>query len=426
MSKPLRRIFPLALKNIKSHKWLYARMAIAFGVLVFLVCLLSTYAFALNHTQTSMKNEKMSANYLISNEPINELPYVMESFSVQNYNFVPDIEKWFGEEVSFLTANRLCLFVDGKEYHPLEEYRWEALDVYAGEKLLTQNDITELSAVYGVSSCMIGQMPKSAKDILVSEEFLGMYGLANDVVGKKITIVADNDEKTLILDSVICGVITSVFNKLNGRLYVGSQIVPSLFLPKNNELFQNRENVQTKYIYSFSSWLSKAQIEELTQNYDCSFAGNSILEKITFIKQLQSITTRLFLIVGLALGISLVLMIFLMMDKLIRIFSRSSGIFLTCGMKWSEVKGVLLVLLLSVCLFAVPISAGLSVASFYVINLIIYSAYSIEISISFGLVALLFLIGLAVVLLIALLYYFYGISVMRKRTIKEFLNVQLD
>ena len=435
MNKTAKQLSNLSVKNLKAHTWLYARLSLAFAVLVFLLCLFSAYALALNGMQNDVLAEHASANQLMSLEQINGLPNGTESFVAKIFDAFYESEDDDGDadgneddgiEIVEPTLLTVSMTVDAEDFVSawFNDYFPR---IFASDKLMTDNDRTELKRLFGLNDALEGAMPRAKNEVVLSEEFLEkMHVTGKQMLGKTVSMVISNGEDSFELPNlVVCGIIKKEFNELSG--HYRSTFSPYMLFSQNNTLFVDMpERVTDWYLYALPHWLSEEEIDLITAQYKCMFLGSGWLDDMTRISLMQTIATKLFVVVGGALGLSVVLMIFLMMDKLIAVFSRDCGILLSCGLQLKHVKLLLLTMLLWVCLFAVVGAAILTTVSVLAINAAIYSYYALQITMSFATLAALFGIGIVAVMLVAMLYYLYAVGRMKRRAIREFLNTSLN
>ena len=434
MSKTSKQLANLSVKNLRSHPWLYAKLALAFAVLVFLLCLFSAYALTLNGMQNDVLAEHAAANQILSYVPIDGLPDGTESFTAKRFDAeIYDVEEDDGDfSTEPKDPHAVTLTVDGAKSHKYNAtyyyFRYYVNRIFAADRLLTENDRKELTSVYGSADVLTGRMPQAANEIALAEEFLDTFDLTGEqVLGKTVSIVVSRYEETIeISDLVVCGIIKREFTKLSGHGGYEDSFTPYVSLSQANPIFNDAERTKEVYVYSLPYWLTEEEIDSLIKQYGCQFFGDSWLDDMVRISLMQAIATKLFTVVGGALGFSVVLMIFLMMDKLIAVFSRDCGILLSCGMQFKQVKLLLLTMLAWVCLFAVIVAAILTTAGVLGINAAINDYYYMEITVSPVTVLALFGIGIAAVALVALVYYAYAVSKMKRLTIKEFLNTSLS
>ena len=434
MNNTAKQLANLSVKNLKAHTWLYARLSLAFAVLVFLLCLFSAYALALNGMQNDVLAKHASANQIMSREPISGLPNGTESFVAKLFDvFYDDGEEdgdVDGDEDDGIvivepTTVTVSMTVDTEDFVSawMNDYFPR---IFASDKLLTNNDRTELKRLFGFDDVLEGTMPRAENEVVLAEEFLEkMHVTGKQMLGKTVSIVISNGKDSFELPNlVVCGIIKKEFNEISGH-YRSTYSPYMLFSPKSPLFVDMPERVTDWYVYALPIWLSEEEIDALKAQYECRFLGSEWLDDMTRISLMQTIATKLFVVVGGALGFSVVLMIFLMMDKLIAVFSRDCGILLSCGLQLKHVKLLLLTMLLWVCLFAFVVAAILTTAGVLAINAAIYAYYYLRIAMSFATIATLFGIGIVAVTLIAMLYYLYAAGRMKRRAIREFLNTSL-
>ena len=423
-----KKFFYLSAKNVFSHKWLYARMAIAFACITFLICLFSTFSVSLAVTQNEMKNDYVSANYIFSREEIPELKDTTENFTVDEYSLSSVVYNRLGYITSILSLH-IDLEIDGTEYKSLdsEDMYFQGVDIFTGEKFASKNDLTELKRRFKGVPLITGRMPQTSYEAVVCEQFLNWYGLTGeDVLGKKISLTfADEDDPFTFLQNItVCGILCKEYFELKGHSYY---LQPSIFLKDETALLDGEEFTYTQYFYSLSKWLSEEQSDYYEDKYTrCDYRGNWVLSDIQLIKDMQHIATNLFLIVGLTLGCGILLTVFLMTEKLIAVFSRDCGILLSCGMSEKQAQTLLFAILLWVCLFALIFAVILTGVGLFIINIIVESFTGLAVSLSFGVVVAAFAVAVAAVFLLALAFYLYALCIIKKRSVRQLLNVQLN
>ena len=138
------------------------------------------------------------------------------------------------------------------------------------------------------------------------------------------------------------------------------------------------------------------------------------------------LASNLYIIVGSALVVGLILTIFLMIDKYMKVFSRSGGIMLSLGIRRYHLYALLLIQLLMLCAIAIPISFGLTVLGYHVINFVVRWATGINLALSILRIIAIFGLGVAVVVVIALGFFALATLRLRHRTIKQFLSAEVN
>ena len=431
MSRWTKQLTTLSVKNLKAHTWLYTKLALAFAVLIFLLCLFSAYSLALNGMQNDVLAEHAAANQIVSAEPIVDgLPDGTESFVAKRYDAEIKLRPEETED-GFVTTwlpTTVTLSVQGLESCTKDVGTSQYNRIFAGGQLLTANGRAELMYLHGNDDILMGRLPEAANEVVVAQVLLDEFELPSEqTMGKTLSMtVQRGDDIIEISNIVVCGILLRQYSELSvSGEYFEQAFSPYLLLSQDNPIFADSERVADVYVYSLPYWLSENEIDELTELYKCVFIGNAWMDDMVRISLMQIITTKLFVVVGGALGCSVVLMIFLMMDKLIAVFSRDCGILLSCGMQYKQAKQLLLVMLAWVCLFAFVIAAILSSLGIWGINAAIYEYYYLQITVSPVTVLALFGIGIGAVTAVAFIYYVYALSKMRRRTIKEFLNTPI-
>lgn len=414
----------LSRKNIASHRGLYAKIAVAFACLIFMVCLFSTYAIALTQSQQNTMDESASSNYYLSRQGLTIEG--AEEIIFYSFDFTPlKSESDDAEGIELYSAD-IIVVADG-ETHGFnnDAYGLLSINIYGGERLFTQNDYTELNTVFELNSLIIGEMPSADGEIAISQDFLAWYGLTEDIIGKRIQLCADDGQSTAVLSATVSGIIRSEYYELSGHISGYNAFYPTIFVYGRPQPFDGVYGLERLYMYSLFSWPSSADVAATVQSYNCSFAGTYIVERIELVGNLRFICVNFFIIIGLSLGIGLVLMIFIMVDRLVRTFSRDAGIYLTCGLSRRELNKLLYVIVLWICLFAAILAAVLTVCGFYAIRAFIESYFRFIIVVTFSAVTALFAAGIAIVLIIATAFYFGAVMRMRQNTIKELLVTQV-
>ena len=429
MNKTSKQIAVLSVKNIKARAGLYAKLSLSFAVMVFLLCLFSAYMMSLNSMQDEGLAEHSASNQIVSAEPISGLLKDSESFVVKKFDATVhedvDWEPGVPDPQMELTVS-----VEGTSYTlemSIYTYKWNFNRIFAGNKLVTDNDLKELKYMYGLNDALTGRMPNSANEVAVSELYLEQFNLTGEqVLGKTISVVASSEQDVVEINNLlVCGIIRSEYSSLSGK-YTGRAYNPCLLLSPNNPIFANSERVSDVYIYSLTDWLSEKETDILTERYDCEYLGWEWAYNMSMISTLQAITTKLYVVLGGALCCSVVLMVYLMMNKLMASFNRNCGILLSCGMQLKQAKYLLLAIFAWVCLFAFVIAALMSVVGILGINALINATFGLAIEVS-GVTALAtFGVGIGAVVIVALAYYLYAVSLMNRRTIKEFLNTSVN
>lgn len=457
----------ISLKNLNSHRWLYARTAIAYALLIFIVCLFCSYSITFSQARQREQNLKISSNYIIAAEEI-EVPHVREHYRAKYYDMVPQAKELFGSDISYVESERMAVKIDSDWYRltmrlgDIETeyaYPWQ-LDTWSLDKLLTENDKRALKTHFGSSDLHIdGRLPETPDEIALTERTLKVFGIDENVIGKTVSLAIINysqkdgeylypdlnfipgkqpsglieslDGVTVWTDLTVCGVISDEYVRIPGHYYSDyGEISPSFIVADNCRIW-TEQTTKSYNIYSLSQWLTEEEYDRLTNNgeSDIVYNGYSVMQNMELIQSMQAVADKLFSVVGGALGCSLVLMIVLMSDKFVRIFCRSGGVLQICGMDMPSLRKTLFATLCWVFLFAMALAVILISVGIVSVNAAIRHYYWLSMSdftVPFGIIALAFAAGAAAVSLIALACFAYASARIAKLSVKDMLNTQLD
>lgn len=461
--KEFKKLFAVSFKNLKCHKWLNARIVIALSVFMFIICLFSIFYVSTGLMYARYPAEHVSANYIFSREEITDLPEGTHVTTIKMGEYSSRLISLFGEkkpgQVSpyILFYDRISIELEGKEY---QFYRNNFLD-YLGtssnfnvfslsENFFTENDYAELKLRFGLDSFIIGELPQTSNEILISAEMLGYYSLnPEDVVGKKVTF---NYSYSAVLGGedvnygpvwepfTVTGVIRQEYNQLYGhnlldRPTSGWFCVPSVVMMPDAEAFTDLDNYGTIfYRYSLNDW-SREINDKYSLWYD--YCGAGVFAFLDSVERVQSIMHTLFLVLGICLGGGMLLTIYLLTDKFIRHFARNGGTLLAGGLSERQLKISVLIQVLFLCLIAMVASFalttfvywGLSVGAVKFSQLLSF-VHLFKLNEIFVLNSMLFiillLVELVVVALVALCLMLNILLFTKKKSIKELLNTSTD
>ena len=419
-----KNIFKLAWKNIFSYAWINAKMCFVFAILAFLVCLFTVYNQALIERRQEAIEESISANFAMYSGYMGEAQQEVantyldgaEHIVIKYYNFSERLVNAQGEMVTSVMASHIALEINGEML--ISEDNSANAATFGGE-VFTKNDKTELKRKYGYDSCIIGSMPADSEQVVLSQPLLRAFGLTQDVIGKQVSLYIKGEESPFFTGTV-SGVVRDEFYSLTGH---SSQLRVGILLHDSDSLFTG-PYYSNRNIYALSDWMD---FDDALAIREAGFyyTGFTFIHWIDTLDNLQIIANNLYYIIGTALAVGLVLTIFLMVGKYVRVFSRTSGILLTFGLERRSLYGLLLVQLLILCLFALPIALGLTIFGYYVINTILIMIKDINMGVSFMRLIGMFGAGVATVLVTAMILFVYTIFKIRRQTIKQFLSTEV-
>ena len=427
-------IFRLACKSVFTHVWMNAKMCFTFACLAFLICLFTVYNAALNERRLEAFHNTMSANYAYS-DTTDLSDVVRESGAdlvftswTKKHRFSEDVRRATGVLMTDPSTDLFMLEIDGTTHQAVSSVPFTCYAMWEGS-MFSENDSTELEAVYGYTSLLsAGSIPQERNEFIVSELILDAYELtAEDVLGKEISAYIPNvsapEEGDIHEFTARCtGVVRREYYQLTGHSG-SSDILALLMFSKDSDLFA--KNNFNRYFYHFGDWPDSDLLQEWTK-LGIKHVNHAVLTDMHALDDIQVLASNLYIIVGSALVIGLILTVFLMIDKYMKIFSRSGGILLTFGMERRQLYSLLLLQLLILCAFAIPISLALTAAGYGVINFVISWATRVDLSLSSWQIVSMLGIGIGVVVGISLLFFAYAVFMLRKHTIKQFLSAEVD
>ncbi len=433
-------LFGLAFKNVRTYAWMNMKMCFTFACLAFLLCLFTVYNAALNDYRDSLVYGSISANYFYTQDKakrenflesnpdvtiIHEDSYLQHSYA----KIVSEIHGVGGK--NDVTSAYLALGIGDELYNATKTVTMQT--VGADENLFYDYDYRELKIKFGLSSpFLLGGMPQSADEIAIGEPALEAYGLqAEDVLGQTMTVYMKDtrenaDPLVYQFSGKVCGVIHAEYFQLAGHKSTEATY-PMLVLHKENPfMLPTATGTVTKYRLFLSEWPDELTALEWRSVFGTSYRGTTNVSGLDTLNGVQTIAANLYIIVGASLVIGLILTVFLMIDKYIKVFSRSGGILLTFGLERRKLYTLLFLQLLILCVIAVPISFVLTALGYTVINLVVSWATRINLALSWGRIIAMLGLGIGAVIVIALIFFGYAVFKIRKRTIKEFLGVEVD
>lgn len=410
----------LSMKNIKAYKKFYIKFIGVLVCLLFIFSLFALYSISLVDKQNLMKTQSISANYFYSMEQINldEIKEKSQNFTMKRYDFSNRTGDYFNSLHQELPMALVKLNIQSKSYVCTD---YSPIQFYSNDnnQLFMSNDYKEMKVKNNQDNILKGNMPNAENEIVISEKMLKIYGLYNNVLGEVISLTSRVNGVEIIKNLKVVGIISEDYYELSGHLFVPS-FTPVIFTHKDNNLFRDVQNVENTYIYSFDEWLSSETIEKI-QSEQVAYVGSYIINQIKDIATMQEITGKMFLIIGCALAIGLLLVVYLMITKYIEIFSRNSGILLTCGASKKTINKLLFLQLFIIGLISSVIAIIFTLIAFFVLNILIIQIYSINLNLSLWLLFSLFALGMISIFAITSAMYFYTLLKLKDKCVKDFL-----
>lgn len=432
-------LFRLALKNIATYAWMNMKLCLTFACLAFLICLFTVYNAAINQRKDEFIRSAASSNYILSNSR-NTIETVKKSWdkiaaedTLIYHNFANVISSCYGVGGKyFADSSFFVLEVDGKQYAASKTVGF-CTAAHETDAFFTPQDYAELRATYGLDSFFLtGDYPAEQDEVAIGLPMLEAYRLQpEDVMGKAVTVYLKDPRPGKAplakqYSAKVCGVIGEEFYKLSGHKNSNSR--PYFLLRKDSAFL--RSSVLYRYRVYFSQWPTmedhEAWKQALLTDQTFLYAGSTAVDKVDVLNSIQILATNLYIIIGSALIVGLVLTVFLMIDKYIKVFARSGGILLSVGMRKSQLFGLLFLQLFLLCAAAVPLSFVFTIGGYFVINFLVKWLTAIVLTIAFKKLLKMLLIGVVVVIGIAFLFFAYALLRIRNRTVKDYLRVTVD
>lgn len=430
-------LFRLAAKHFSSYKWINLKMAFVFACLAFLFCLFTGYNRAIVDERERLVGGAVSQNYIlysVSNSrgiPQNykalEEKYcspeaIASRISYQYAGFSTRMSATLGHMISTGIARYLAVTVDGKGVSPKDDtFRLYAADTNFP---FSENDYKELEYRFGTREVLYGEFPEKEGEVALSEPFLLNYGLGKEAIGKHIALqIAGEDEP--FFEGTLKGVIAKEFYELTGHAAAYSGLhSPAIILPSDDPIFKGKSG-GISYYYPCEPIENEDLIDEM-YTLGFNFAGKFFVSTVHNIDNIQVLANTLYVIIGSSLGVGLVLTVFLMMEKYMKVVARSSGIFMTFGMPRGSLNLLLLAQLLILASITVPLSAILTIAGYYVIGALMNVTTGINLKITAVKLAGMLALGIMIVAAISLLTFAYMAFRLRKKTVRELLVTEVN
>lgn len=424
-------LFKLAAKNMRAYAWLNVKMCFTFACLAFLICLFTVYNAAIDLRKDTYIAESASCNYLITakKEKLDEFVAVFDDVEFRDtflsYSYDKAMKSAYGVSTT-MTSKYTMLKVEGEPHLSVKAIGVGTIaDPERG--IFHKSDVTELRARYGLDSIFLsGGVPETADEVAIGEIAVEAFELG-DVLGKTLEcyVINPNGDDIFIFGAKVCGIIRKEYYSLSGHDSSG-KIRPMFLFHRDSALFADKSKVMTNYRMYLNSLPDAELLAEAFENNSSGYCGAVRLHRANLLSKVQVLASTLYVIIGTALIISLILTIFLMIDKYMKVFSRTSGILMTMGMQKRTLFALLAFQLAILCAFAIPISFILSFTGYYVIRFLVKFVTHISLDLSIGSIVGILMIGIAIVVTIAAMFFAYVSWCLRKKTVKELLVTSVN
>lgn len=420
-------IIGLAFKNVFTYTWINFKIVVAFACLTFLISLFTVYNVALNDREKSMVEETASANLAYidaktvsakQEELINQYFGQYDYQKCAYYSFASEVSAIQKITINTVTTSYLSLLLEDKT---LTSNGKTSANVFA-TNFISQNDLLEMKKRFGYDEIIIGKMPQTEHEIVLSAYFIEDYGLSkDDILNKDIKLQINGINEPIFVGKVT-GIIREEYYELAGHMI---SFKPGIILNDENPLFKSK-NMNIRNMYSLKEWIFDKDVLDQLKDAKISYNGNIIYSSMKNLNNVKILANNLYIIIGTALIIGLVLMILMMVNKYVKIFSRSSGILLTFGLERKKLYILLLIQIIIISLVAMPAALGLTIGGYYTINFLMKVAINLTLEVSLKKLFGMFFLSSFIVFAISIFFFGYTIYQMRGSTIKELLNTTIN
>lgn len=427
----LRSLVKMSFGNLKAYSWINFKMCLSFACLAFLICLFNIYNNSLTAKTKAMYEENISGNYFCSSSDKSQL---LEEYGYTGYksytfgllNLESKMKQVFNTTTALSCSTKyVTVSYNGKTYTQLEGKNAYSIRI-TPDNPFNPNDVRALRTIHGLNSPVKGAIPRNESEGAVSALVLSSYGLdPEEVLGKQLVFTINTDSAPLMTITV-SGIIREEYYKLTGHS-TSSAICPNFILHQDNPVF-GMGKLSTRYVYYYNDWFNVDTdiLKDLTYNQGCTYGALGVYGSIVNLGNIRQIANTLYTVIGSGLIVGLILTIYLMIDKYVRVYSRMSGILMTLGMRKRQVYALLLMQIVLICIIAVPLSVALTAVCYSIITSLVYRMTSIKLSSSVGQISAMLSLGLGAVILIASIFFTYLLLKLRKRSVKRLLNTLVD
>ena len=430
-------LFRLACKNIFTYFWMNAKMCLTFACLAFLICLFTVYNVALDQKKTAIERESSSANYFYAqyDSTVEKFKEACTNIAFEDqyflHSFEKDIYRIYGVGGRYLADSTFFVMqVGGTQYRALDKLSFGCA-AHTSDAFFTPRDYEELAQRFGRNNFFdAGGYPAAADEVAVGLPMLEAYGISPaKAVGQELTVCMKDprpgqDPLPKVFQAKISGVICAEFYKLAGHRIDNTR---PFFLFRSDNAFMAKSKFARTRCY-LSAWPAEEEAEtwQFEGGTTYAYVGYKYVNNINTIENIQILASNLYIIIGSALIIGLVLTIFLMIDKYMKVFSRSSGILMTFGMRRSRLFMLLGLQLFILCLIAVPIAFLLTTGGYLTITFLVKYLTAIELTVTKAWLFGILLLGIASVVAVSFFFFVYALFKFRFKTIKQYLTTVVD
>lgn len=416
----MKSILILSIRNLSSNKKISFAFSFIFIIILVLVTLTISFSISLQEKQMSLLSDYYSSNYVLSKNDIifDEQSVMYQEKTFMYFDPASMTENHFGISLDYLSFDMLSISVDGVFY---ESGQSNNFSVVAGESndLFNNNDALELPN----QDFFIGTLPTSDNEILVSEPFLESFGLSSDIIGKSITIASRINHQDILFDSfIVSGIIKSEYYELSGHKIDYYMFNPTIYIGMTNHFYVTHvDEFESVNQYVLSDYLSLDQFSQLSNQYSFIYFAESVITQMGDIASMLVILNSLILIMEIQIGIALIIILYLSVNKFLSQFSKSSGVLLALGLSNENISKLLLIELFELGFLALILALPIEILGNFGIKYLVEATYQIDLTIRFS--TFLWMVAVGFILMVTIISFIYLGSIyrMKKQTIRDYL-----
>ena len=427
----------LALAGIRTNGWMNFKLCFVLACLAFLVCLFTGFNTALSGKREELVNSSLSAQY-VAITPSSKKTFP-EEFAQQYFpgqegmafyraNLTALINSIQNTRIGTAILRTVDFFAEGNAIEPKDgEFKFNC---YSSSYLFTEEDQRELAYRTGDGECLIGRYPTAADEIVLAETMLENYGLGRDMLGKRVAVQIKGTDAPA-LEGTVVGIIRKEYYTLSGHDNWPVNMLPIMIAWEEHPIFRGaRYTVQFRldrlYTKSEAEAIVKDAAARFNKTVSIIYGGNAATVSLWMIDNILTLANTLYVIIGSALAMGLILTVFLMIGKYVKLFARRGGILMSAGLTRAGLYGLLLLQLLFLGVFTVPLSAFLTVAGYLVVGEVMKLVTGVTMEITAPRLAGMLCLGLVIVLVIAFFFFILMALRLRKKTVRELLTTEVN
>lgn len=432
-------VLRLAAKNFRAYAWINCKVAFVFACLAFLVCLFTGYNSALSGKREQLETAALSARYVcLTSTTEKNFPW---DFAEEYFPGQEGIGFWRQRTHLYLNnrlhlnlSDAICRYVtftaEGEELTPQDDTL--KINCYAASYPFTEDDKAELLARTGSDEILIGRLPQTEEEIVLAEPFLENYGLGQDFLGKEVSVQVKGDKAPLFGGKLV-GIVKKEYYALSGHNDWHSSYLPVVMVCDGHPVFK-----KSGAVYSVAFTLDRLYTREEAKTIAAdvaarfksavtvTYGGSRQTTALWMLDNVLILANTLYVIIGSSLAVGLVLTVFLMMGKYMKVFARAGGMFLAYGIPRKHLILLLFAQLMILAAISVPMSAILSVLGYVVIGAAMFATTGVAMEITAQKLLLMLIVGIVIVVAVSLFIFLLMVLRLGKKSIRELLVTEVN